>query len=215
VFISGYVFGFQVRQKGAQLLSMNAIVRSKLKRLLLPSIVFSIIYLLIFGLKDGESIAQACYSIIDGRGHMWFLPMLFWCFIYIAFVEKFDFRTRTVVIAAFTCSFLSFLPLPFRMGSALYYFPFFYVGYAIRHKELKISNIAPPQKKQKHTNNQRFIHYKFLCFNMDSNHVFCRFKNLQYTNSAVQTYLFYVWRCNDLRYLQTAFNERKYSTNNS
>jgi fucose 4-O-acetylase-like acetyltransferase len=147
VFISGYVFGFQVRQKGAQLLSMNAIVRSKLKRLLLPSIVFSIIYLLIFGLKDGESIAQACYSIIDGRGHMWFLPMLFWCFIYIAFVEKFDFRTRTVVIAAFTCSFLSFLPLPFRMGSALYYFPFFYVGYAIRHKELKISNIAPPPKK--------------------------------------------------------------------
>lgn len=151
VFVSGYVFGFQVQRKGTQKLSLRVVLHSKFKRLLLPSIVFSTIYLLVLGIEDGESVAHVCYSIIVGRGHMWFLPMLFWCFIYVAIIEKFRFRTRRVLIAVCACTLLSYLPLPLRINSSFYYFPFFYAGYMIQYNGLKFSTLPPPPDIQ-HTN---------------------------------------------------------------
>lgn len=78
VFISGYLFAFQQTNsnftKGIIELFFN-----KLKRLILPSIIFSIFYFILF--YSYKNIGNTIFSIINGCGHMWFLPMLFWCFI--------------------------------------------------------------------------------------------------------------------------------------
>jgi surface polysaccharide O-acyltransferase-like enzyme len=147
VFISGYVFGFQVRTKGLGLLSLKSIIRSKAMRLLIPSFIFSAIYLLVFGLKDGETFIRAGYSIFNGRGHMWFLPMLMWCFIFISIIEKIKVKRRTILMIVFLCPYLSIVPLPLEFGAALFYFPFFYVGYIIQRNSLNVNSlITPPYK---------------------------------------------------------------------
>lgn len=46
VFISGYVYGYQI-YRNPEKLSLKAVVQSKLKRLILPSIIFSTVYYLL------------------------------------------------------------------------------------------------------------------------------------------------------------------------
>lgn len=48
VFISGYVLGFQTRTKYDGVLDFNTCVLKKCRRLLLPSLVFSVLYFLCF-----------------------------------------------------------------------------------------------------------------------------------------------------------------------
>ena len=74
VFISGYLVGYQVLIKKRELIIMN-----KVTRLLVPSILFSLIYWLIFN-YNGIVSETFFYDLVNGVGHMWFLPMLFWCF---------------------------------------------------------------------------------------------------------------------------------------
>lgn len=79
VFISGYIYAYQVLylQKQTSLLEL---VKRKANRLILPSIVFSFIYLALFDIK---SIASPTFglSMLSGVGHLWYLPVLFWCFV--------------------------------------------------------------------------------------------------------------------------------------
>lgn len=51
VFISGYVFGYQVRTKFGNNVDFHNCVTKKAKRLLVPSIVFSAIYFIIFNIQ--------------------------------------------------------------------------------------------------------------------------------------------------------------------
>lgn len=74
------------------------------------------------------------YEIICGYGHMWFLPMLFWCFIVIYFIEKIKIKDEYKLILLLLCSVFSFLPLPFRLSNAMYYAFFFYSGFYVRKK---------------------------------------------------------------------------------
>ena len=78
VFISGYLFAFQRITLNRVENEMGLIV-NKLKRLMLPSIIFSALYFVIF--YEYKGVSNMLYSIINGCGHMWYLPMLFWCFI--------------------------------------------------------------------------------------------------------------------------------------
>ena len=78
VFISGYVWAYQLLDLNRRT-SFAGLVQQKSKRLLLPSIVFSLAYLLCFS-RDLISSPRLLYDLLSGVGHMWFLPMLFWCF---------------------------------------------------------------------------------------------------------------------------------------
>lgn len=129
VFVSGYTLGFQVIRKGKNLIKVNPIVTNKAKRLLLPSIVFSTLYLLSFGLATGESVGAGIYSLLEGRAHMWFLPMLFWCFLFLSLIEYFAISKRSKIIIIALLLIFGVMPLPLRLGSACYYFAFFYLGY--------------------------------------------------------------------------------------
>ena len=137
VFVSGFVFGYQVRVKGESKLGFKHLFLNKFRRLMMPSIVFSFLYILL--LQDiHQPITKTMYEIIKGVAHMWFLPMLFWCFIFVCLIE----RTRISFKLAFSSAMLfCLLPipsLPFQLYHVFYYFPFFYVGYFIQKKDISL-----------------------------------------------------------------------------
>lgn len=111
VFISGYVFGYQVSRKPYKL-ALKFLVKNKAKRLLLPCVVFSVIYYCFF-YDFHRPIYVIAYSIIQGTGHLWFLPMLFWCFIFTSLVEKTGISRNYIVFITLLMSFGSVIPLPF------------------------------------------------------------------------------------------------------
>lgn len=139
VFISGYVLGYQVL-RSPEKIKFKSVATSKVKRLLIPSIVFSIIYYLCF-YDLREPVYKICYSILCGTGHLWFLPMLFWCFIFTSLAEKTGIRKRYVLLIAIIMSLLSSVPLPLRLSSALYYFIFFYSGYLLKSTEFNVEKV--------------------------------------------------------------------------
>ena len=145
VFISGYVWAFQVfERKKSQ--SFKQLIGAKFKRLIIPSILFSIIYVCLLGTKETLSAAQLTYALICGYGHMWFLPMLFWCFIGVYVLEKIHIKEKYKLLLILLCSIVSFLPLPLRLPSAMYYIFFFYAGFYVRKRLAgKIINISTPK----------------------------------------------------------------------
>lgn len=136
VFISGIVVGHQIRLKGNP---TRKFVIKKFKRLMVPSIVFSIIYYLLFRGVPG-SVLEFPYEILNGVGHMWFLPMLFWCFVilYILLTLLNDDRyIRWIVGISMIASVCAVIPLPLRLINAIYYFNFFYIGFLFGTKKIE------------------------------------------------------------------------------
>lgn len=122
VFISGYILGFQVNKKGdGYIRKANPFLTKKIKRLILPSITFSIIYVFLFNRYD-KSLPSIVYDVLSGVGHMWFLPMLFGRFVFVFLVEKMNLSTKSIVGVLFIMLFASLIPLPFRLSTAMYYF---------------------------------------------------------------------------------------------
>lgn len=137
VFVSGYVFGYQVRTKGEIKLEAKNLFWGKFKRLMIPCMVFSLLYILLFG-NITQPATKTLYSLVNGAGHMWFLPMLFWCFAGIWVIERLRLKSRWVILFFILCSIFSFVPLPLRMGNAMYYMLFFYVGYILQKEYVSL-----------------------------------------------------------------------------
>lgn len=78
-FISGYLFWMgRYAERELTLRSYYQFIKKKFARLYIPSIVFSLLYLYYFTpLIESRDILGA---IFFGRGHLWFLPTIFWCF---------------------------------------------------------------------------------------------------------------------------------------
>lgn len=137
VFISGYVFGFQVRTKGEEKLKAKNLLLGKFKRLMIPCMVFSLLYILLFG-HITQPVQKTLYGLVNGVGHMWFLPMLFWCFVGVWVIERLHPKAKWVISVLVLCSICSFLPLPLRMGTSMYYMVFFYVGYILQKEDVSL-----------------------------------------------------------------------------
>jgi len=84
VFMSGYVWAHQRAQRGEE--SFGKLVQKKAMRLLAPCYLFGIVYALMFGLDD--TIGVNTVKVLNGYGHLWFLFMLFVCFIVLWAVLK-------------------------------------------------------------------------------------------------------------------------------
>ncbi len=130
IFISGYLLGYNANRK-PDALNFNGCVVKKLKRLILPSVIFSTIYYAIF-YDLSEPWYKISYDIINGCGHLWFLPMIFWCFVGVYIVEKIKIKTCYVVALGVLASILSVNIFPLRLGNAMSYFILFYLGYGIK-----------------------------------------------------------------------------------
>ena len=138
VFISGYVFGYQVRVKGESKLQAKNLFWGKFKRLIIPSMVFSLLYILLLG-NIMQPIYKTAYDLLNGVGHMWFLPMLFWCFVGVWIIEKLHIKPKWATPLLVLISLGSFLPLPFQMTASMYYMLFFYVGYIIQRNNYSLN----------------------------------------------------------------------------
>ena len=126
VFISGYVWAYQRETKG-KVDSMWKLCLKKAQRLILPSIIFGIIYILLYHRDQLDFI-----HIIEGPGHLWFLPMLFecfiagWCILSIKHIPPI-----WIVVFLFAVAVIRPMGLPLRLSYTMYYLPFFMSGYYI------------------------------------------------------------------------------------
>ncbi len=141
VFISGYLFGYKlykvkVLKEGH--ISFISLLKSKAIRLLVPTYIYGILYVVVFGSAD-SSFMEISYSIVNGVGHLWFLPMIFACFPLTYLIDKINIKYPIILALAYLFAILPTLPLPFRLGSMIYYFPFFYLGFILTRFNLNIS----------------------------------------------------------------------------
>ena len=144
VFISGYIFALQLPKFEPNFGGGKLLVTNKLKRLILPSILFSIIYVVLF--YTYESPIKTLYAILNGAGHMWFLPMLFWCFLFAWGLQKLPLNNTKKMIILLGAALISFLPLPLRLANAMYYLLFFYGGMLIFKQKDRIAKILTLKK---------------------------------------------------------------------
>ncbi len=128
VIISGYIFGFQIITLKKKTSFFKFII-NKAKRLLLPSIIFSCLYFLMF--LDYNGFGNFLYSVFNGCGHMWFLPMLFWCFVGGWLVVSLKISDFWKLALLFFLNLFSVVTIPFRISSASLFLFYFYLGYLL------------------------------------------------------------------------------------
>lgn len=126
VFISGLLVGFQSKKHPIKNEGLS-FIKKKFKRLIVPSIIFSLIYFVCF--YEYEGLIPFTMKILSGCGHLWFLPMLFWCFLGLLLFSYVQLQPIWILIIAITGILTSNEILPFRIGNSLYYFFFFYIGH--------------------------------------------------------------------------------------
>lgn len=132
VFISGYLFAHQCFMKGMG--GGISLIVNKLKRLILPSVVFSTAYFVMFFKYEG--IVDCLIQVISGCGHMWFLPMLFWCFILTWLLMKINIKDRYKLLLLAALNLLTIYSLPLQLSSSFKYLLYFYCGFvAYKNKE--------------------------------------------------------------------------------
>jgi hypothetical protein len=126
VFISGLLYGVSAARRVGKL-KLSIVLMKKVKRLMLPSIIFSSLYFLCF--KDYTSLAATFYAILLGCGHLWFLPTLFGCFIFIMVIEKYQVKDK-IILSLYPLLIVFSIPdMPLHLSKICYYFCFFYLGY--------------------------------------------------------------------------------------
>lgn len=131
VFISGYLFSFLEREKGKYPTFM-ALLKNKFKRLIVPYLIFATIYLLtIGGGFDWRTLMSGDCA------HLWFITMLFWCFIFTRLLSMIPWsRSRYFSMALLALSFMvTFVEAPnfdfLGIKNLPEWFFWFYLGYTV------------------------------------------------------------------------------------
>lgn len=123
VAISGFLFCYAQQKHGTN--PLKSIVTAKIKRLYIPCLIWGIVYYLLFIPSYHYT---GIYKILNGIGHLWFLPMLFWCFILEkAIVLKYLHGNALIVLSLIAV--LPYPTLPFWLNTSLYYLFYFHLGY--------------------------------------------------------------------------------------
>ena len=127
--IAGYVFSYQSHVLGRKY-TFCSFLWKKFKRLIIPMIVFGLIYDFCFLFKAEEfSVRSFVITLLSGCGHLWFLPMLFWCFLAIWVIDRFHLSSwvTLILLAGLSIAPLPSLPLSFaRLPHFIFYV---YAGY--------------------------------------------------------------------------------------
>src|SRR5690606_23013343 len=124
VLIAGYTFTYFQQRKPQ---GFKHIFKSKFKRLIIPSYIFGIFYIIAF--RDIK--LKSFIELTSGIGHLWFLPMLFWCFLFGYFLVKIrNLKAQIFTLAIlFLISIISpLLPIILGVSRALFFVSFYYLG---------------------------------------------------------------------------------------
>lgn len=141
VFMSGYLFAFQTLtlKRPNNFISL---IWNKFKRLIIPSIFFGLLYYIIFFYSKGSfGFISFFVQILSGVDHLWFLPMLFWCFIfeYIILKIKLNKFVLLVLLAGLSAFSLN-TRIQFGISISLQYLFYFHLGYIILLNKDEIIN---------------------------------------------------------------------------
>ena len=132
-FISGYIWAFQ-RETLNRKDSLLHLCRKKFMRLYIPSIVFSFFYVILYKFPPPTQVSDIWFdyilSILNGTGHMWFLPMLFWCFILCQLLLMIPNALFRIIIVLLLALF-NVISLPLQMKQSCFYLIYFYLGYEL------------------------------------------------------------------------------------
>lgn len=140
--IAGYVYAYQIidlNRKSNFLLFL----KKKFNRLIIPCLFFSIIYYFLFYQKGSFDFIDFIYKITNGTGHLWFLPMLFWCFLIMWFISKYAPNQKITFIILSLISIIPIPSLPFGLTRCFHFLFYFYAGYLLWiHKEKLFAKIG-------------------------------------------------------------------------
>lgn len=131
VFISGFLFSYLEREKN-KYPTLIALFKNKFKRLIIPYFVFTTIYMLTTGMGFSFKILIAGWL-----AHLWFIPTLFWCFIFTRLSCFLPYsHTRYFKATLLAINFiLLFVNLPKLGIMSIQFFPewffWFYFGYVL------------------------------------------------------------------------------------
>lgn len=124
VLISGFCYALSCSKRPFRIIP-------KLKRLMLPSILWSTCWLLLFSNVSIDS-PLFWYKAISGAGHLWFLPMLFCCFILQNyFIKKSSLKTFLGLILL---SILPYPDMPLHLNDSFHYLVYFNAGILLYNK---------------------------------------------------------------------------------
>ena len=140
--VAGYVFAFQSLDLGRQY-AFGGFAWKKFKRLILPCIVFSLIYYFLFYFdKTTFAVVPFLLSILSGSGHLWFLPMLFWCFIAIWTIDRYKLSSWWLLTLLALVSLLPIPYIPFGLQRLPHFLFYCYFGYTLyEHREQVIRRL--------------------------------------------------------------------------
>lgn len=146
VFISGYIFAYQIVDLKKNT-SMRSFICKKFKRLILPSLVFGIIYYLLFYYDRGSLFCLGSFlsKILNGIAHLWFLPMLFVCSVIGYGLSRININDTSILLVLLLLSIVSWkVPFHIMQIHKVCYYVFFYWGgyYVYKRKELFQSLIS-------------------------------------------------------------------------
>lgn len=168
VFVSGYIYSHG-RFKLAKYLSFKELIRKKVKRLIVPYILVSLVWCIpmyIFFFRPSIGIVIKNFGLGFSPSQLWFLLMLFFLFIIVYFPSplllKFDLRITSLLSFGIYIIYVvlsSCISLPFQILTSIKFMPFFIMGINF-DKYIK-------------ENNKTYIVYVYLAINIVLFLIYC------------------------------------------
>lgn len=143
VLVSGYITAFQEANCKVKIHAKKFIWK-KFKRLIIPCIFFSVLYLLLLQFNEfkSKSFISVILYVINGAGHLWFLSMLFCVSVIGYFIMPYVKRYYIWFIVGFILLFsvYSLYDLPLGVAQTPFYLPFYILGfYLFNYRERLIA----------------------------------------------------------------------------
>ena len=134
--VAGYIFAFQmIDLKKEQ--SLKSLIIQKFKRLIIPCWFFGVFYYIII-MRNSIRINDSILYIINGAGHLWFLPMLFWCFIFLWLINYYKPNKLITFIILSAISIMPMPSLPLGLSRLPHFIFYAYLGYCLWIRREKI-----------------------------------------------------------------------------
>ena len=136
--IAGYVFAYQSVELHRRY-DFKSFMNKKFKRLVVPGIIFSFVYYFCFHFpKPDIGSLRWFIRLSSGFGHLWFLPMLFWCFLLIWTIDRYRLSSPFLFVTLALCSVFRLPDLPLGFSRVFHFAFYCYLGYILYTNKNKI-----------------------------------------------------------------------------
>lgn len=128
--VAGYVFAYQSLDLKRSY-RFWPFVWKKFKRLIIPMLFFGVIYYFCFIYNQCSefSVGKFLLQLFSGCGHLWFLPMLFWCFMAIWVIDRIKASSWLTLLLFASISIIPIPRLPLGLARLPHFLFFVYAGY--------------------------------------------------------------------------------------